>query len=157
MEFKGREIIPEFIKEEKNICPTWLDTVKMEMENMESSHLMEPPSEVDSHDHVVGEAEPELRKIYSLAMQWQKTAMELVVSARFTNDSVTREQRLKRAEQLNQKSGVLMKVFWLSIRDAHDLWDKDSVGIRKEWKVVWSESNEIPPFLGLLGGILGER
>lgn len=136
--------------------PTWLDMIRIEAENLDKDKLMEPPSELDpDRDHLVADAEIELRRLYSLAIHWEKTAMEMILAARYMNDDSKRENSARKASQLAEKAQLLMKIFWVSIKDTYELWDKPSVGIRKGWKVVWTDPDPVPPILGILGDLLG--
>jgi len=134
--------------------PTWLDIVKMELENLDSKVLLEPTSEVQPKDHVVGEADPDLKRVYGLAMQWEKTAIEMVVAVRYVNNRANQEQTIHKADELKKKSEILMDIFWTSLKDSFDLWQRPSVGIRKGWKVVWTEP-EVPPIISILGELFG--
>lgn len=133
--------------------PTFLDTVRIELENTDG-RLIEPTAEVGKKDHVVGVADEDIRKLYGLAMQWDKVAMETAIAARYVNNRADQEQSAERALMLHKKSELLMDLFWASLKDAFDLWQKPSVGIREGWKIVWSEP-EVPPIIGLLGKMLG--
>lgn len=136
--------------------PTLLDIFRMELENESSDHMLEPTREIDKDDHKVGRASPEVRKLYSLGMQWDRAAHEAALAARYISDKTMQQQTLSRSVELNEKSEILMNIFWASLKDAFGLWDKPSVGIRRNWEVVWSES-EVPPILGILGDLLGGR
>jgi hypothetical protein len=133
---------------------TWLDIIKMELENLDLEGLLEPTTEVGAKDHVVGEADTDLKRLYGLAMQWDKTAIESLVAARYVNNREHQEHHVEKATELHKKSELLMEIFWASIKDSFDLWQKPSVGIRKGWKVVWSEP-EVPPIIGILGELFG--
>jgi DNA-binding transcriptional regulator/RsmH inhibitor MraZ len=121
---------------------------------MDTSNLVEPNAEISEKDHLVGEADVDLRKLYSLAISWEKTAIETLVAARYINSKTDQEQRMEKANELRKKSEIMMEIFWISLKDSFDLWQKQSIGIRKNWKVVWSEP-EVPPILGILGDLFG--
>jgi len=134
---------------------TWLDIVKMELEMLSPEGQTEPHNEVGLKDHVVGEAEPEVRKLYQLALRWERTAIESLVAARYINDRRRQEQDVERASMLRKKSEMLMDIFWTSLKDHYDLWGKSEIGIRKGWKVVWSEV-EVPPIIDALRNFFGD-
>lgn len=136
--------------------PTWLDMVKIEIENMDTSKLIEPPQEVDcNRDHVVCDAEEALRKLYSLAMQFEKEATVALINARYSGNVNDIKDAVENGTRLMKKVETLREIFWISLKDNYDLWDKSSVGIRKGWKVVWSDSDPVPPIIGLLGDLFG--
>ena len=137
---------------------TLFDIIKMELEAMGPDDLMEPTSAAveDEDEPVVGEAGVELKKLYTLWQKWEQAAMETALLARYSRRG-EREIReaLSTAEALMRKSELIKQFFWASVREAFGLWDKDVIGIRRGWKITWSESDEsLPPFLKKLFGEL---
>jgi hypothetical protein len=130
---------------------TWLNDLQLELENLDGKPF-EPNNEVKKDEHVVGIADPDVRKLYSLAMQWQKSSMETAVAARFINKRNEQEESFETAAILQKKSELLMEIFWVSLKEAFNLWDKSSIGVREGWKVVWSEP-EMPQIGDILGGL----
>ncbi len=120
--------------------PSWIDLIKMEME-MEQQ-LFEPQTEISKIDHIVGEVDDDLKKLYCIAMQWKKAADETLPAARRIN--VDQDQQLAKARELYQKSEILQEIFWISLEDSFNLWHRRSIGVRKGWKVVWTELSEAP-------------
>ena len=129
--------------------PTWFDIVKAEIDSVDEKNLFEPLTEIGDGDHEIGEADIDLKRLYSLAMKWQKSSMELMVAARYVNNREDQEYKIKKAKELGQKSELLMEIFWTSIKEMYNVWHKPSIGIRKGWKIVWSEPEE-PPIPGFL-------
>ena len=134
--------------------PTLLDMVRIELENMDFKHAIEPNREVGPKDHKVGKADPEVRKLYSLGMQWDKAAHETMLAARYLSDKTKQQEAIAKAEELHEKSEILLNIFWASLKDSFSLWGKPKIGIRTGWYVVWSE-DDIPSILGILGDLLG--
>ncbi len=132
---------------------TWLDSLHMELENIDGK-LIEPTGEVQPNEHAVGTADTDVRKLYGLAMQWDKTAMETLVAARYVNSRADQESAAETASVLHKKSQILMDIFWASLKDSFDLWQKPSIGVRAGWKVVWSEP-EVPNLGDVLGRLFG--
>ncbi len=51
-----------------------------------------------------------------------------------------------------------MNLFWIFLKtefDEYRLWEKDSVGVKKKFKVVWRESSSSGPTIGDIFGYLG--
>lgn len=130
----------------------FLESMLTELKSV--NNLMEPTGEIESDDHVVGEIDDDLKRMYVLARQWERMALENFLSARYASDNSMRESYMYRASELKEKNDLLMKMFWISIRDSFHLWGKSNIGIRKGWVAVWS--NPSPPniqqILGFLGG-----
>lgn len=135
---------------------TWLDEIRAELdlETVEAGDPLEPGDEIGPGDHEIGMADPEHMRLYVIARRWQKAGMTAAVEAKFAGSVEEREELQVMALQLYEKSDILLTIFWVSIKDSLELWDKPSIGIRKGWKIVWSE-NDVPPFLQLLGGFGG--
>lgn len=134
---------------------TFVDLILMDVQLVEEKGLIEPQAEPGSGDHVVGTAGPELQKLYSLALTWEKAATEAILAARYSTTKVNLNQTAVKITQLREKAKILMEIFWISLKDAFNLWDKESVGIRKGWKVVWT--NPQSPSIGdILGQIFGQ-
>lgn len=128
---------------------TFLDTLSMELQLLKPDQLFEPPEEAGAGDHLVGEADSNLRKLYSAAMRWKKTAMEQQITAQFSSNRSEQRRAILRCHELDEKSKIIFGLFWTSLRDTFGLWDKPSVGIRKGWQVVWSEDRT--PIIGIAG------
>lgn len=116
-----------------------LDVIKIELENMSTESMIEPTTELSEQDNVVGEIGTDLKKLYSLAIQWDKEAIGALVAARYVGKASQCNNLIKKATELRKKSEILLEIFWVSIKDAFELWDKPTIGIRTGWKVVWSE------------------
>ncbi len=129
----------------------------MELEAMGPDDLVEPTGgEAEEEEPVVGEAGMELKKLYTLWQKWEQAAMETALLAKYRARG-EREMReaLSAAEALMRKSELIKSFFWASVREAFGLWGKDMVGIRRGWKITWSESDDsLPPFLKKLFGEL---
>lgn len=141
--------------------PTWLDMVKMEMENMDLASCPESASEeLDNSTEKVCATltdNPDLKKLHVLKLQWLRKAMELEVQARFSTSSTERKELMLEIEQLGRKAQLVEQIFYVSLRDTYDLWDKDCLHMRKGWKVVTHDgtSHGGPDIRDILGGLFG--
>jgi len=135
---------------------TWLDivTAELELATVEPGDPMEPSGEVGQHDHEVGQANETQRRLYIISVRWKKEAMQCVVDSNFAKSEEEMERLALKAVELKEKSGILLDIFWASLKDEFKLWDRFSIGLRDGWTVVWSEV-EIPPILGILGELFG--
>jgi hypothetical protein len=118
--------------------PTWLDTIQMEAENMSPEDMVEPLSELEPGEIVVGEIEDdELKKIFGIAMHFREASVETADLAGRVDDPEARQENLIEAIALRKKSRTLMDISWMTVKDRYDLWQKAQVGIRRGWKVVY--------------------
>ena len=130
---------------------SWLKILPMELENIDAKELDEPGEEVDPRsDVVVGEASDDLKRIYTLVNKLQEAAARYSIDARFSKDNRLRSDAEKKTYELKRKIETLMEIFWITLKDDFDLWDKDSVGIRKGWKVTYRKDGSPTTFLDIL-------
>jgi hypothetical protein len=135
----------------------WIDNLKTALDALDMKDIIQPNNEVQEGDNVVGEADDDLKKIYGYAMMMKRTGMQIMVSIHFESDksSTGYQQSIERMLEYKGKHEALMSIFWVALKDKYNLWSKDSVGVRKGWKVVWhknDDDNEIRDFLGKIFG-----
>ena len=130
---------------------SWLKILPMELENIDAKELDEPGEEVDPRsDVVVGEASDDLKRIYTLTEKLQEAGVRYSVDARFSKDNNLRSDAEKKVYELHDKLEALMRIFWITLKDDFNLWGKDSVGIRKGWKVTYCKGGHPTSFLDIL-------
>lgn len=129
---------------------TWLDLVTMEAEGSEID--IEPDTEVEQTDHVVGEVSPELRKLFSISRSMQMEAEQTGLNLRYGREK-NQEAAQEKMLMLLDKSKILMQIFWSELKDVHNLWSQPAIGVRKGWKVVWSDDDR-PHFIRALESFL---
>jgi hypothetical protein len=121
---------------------------------------MVPREEIGPNESVLGEVEDgDVRKLYSLAIQWKKIRDESALAAKYATDDATRDQNISRVVEYNKKSELLMDSFWVSVKDSLGIWDKPCIHLRKGWKVVSSEPDpdRASTLIGLLHELLRNR
>ncbi len=139
---------------------SWLDSINLEMEKLEEKTLIQPMTEIEDYDNSVGEASMELKKLYGLSQALKKKAMETIVKFKFSSDANEKNELASHIKIAHDKAEMLLQIFWVVLRDEFDLWDKDNVGIRKGWEVVWSDDQHpsLPDILGhIFGGPFGPQ
>jgi len=130
---------------------SWLKILPMELANIDAKELVEPGEEVDPRsDVVVGEASDDLKRIYTLTEKLQEAGVRYSVDARFSKDNNLRSDAEKKVYELHDKLEALMRIFWITLKDDFNLWGKDSVGIRKGWKVTYCKGGHPTSFLDIL-------
>ena len=130
---------------------SWLKILPMELSSIDAKEFIEPDEKIDQRaDVVVGEASDDLKRIYTLVNKLQEVGARYAVDARFSKDNRFRLDAEKRAFELKRKVDTLLDIFWITLKDDFDLWDKDSVGIRKGWKVTYRKDGLPNTFLDIL-------
>jgi len=128
---------------------TWLSTLLLELN--ETTDYLEPRQEIGSNDHVVGDMNELMKKLYTVYMSMAKQASMLKVELGFSDNEETRLQ----AFRLIDRATILQKLFWLIVKDVFNLWDKESTGVRAGFKVVWSDSSPTMTLKDLFGNMFG--
>lgn len=117
----------------------YLDRIRAEIDSMAVKGVAEPGFEVGPTDHVVGEVSDDLKKVLRLIRNEYEEAVNLSEQAQTTLVEEQTRILLARAAMAHRKHEFLMELLWLSLQEEFGLWGKN-VGIRKGWKVVWSDS-----------------
>jgi len=124
---------------------TFLRLLPLELAEIEEDSFIEPEDEVAPNEHVVGEMTPDQKRLYTKCRLLRKEGLDVL-----NNLTICRrneQQQLAKASELARKSQAISEMFWVAINDEFALWDKDHIGVREGFKVVWIESNneETPP------------
>lgn len=137
------------------MATTFLDIVGMELAEMANAHteLSQPLGELREGDNEVGVVDDDSKRLYALAQRYRRKSEEAAVAARYATTKGEMEELAERAMMLQSKASTILDVFWISLKDAHDLWEKPCVGIRVGWRVVWSE-NQTASIDEIIGHIL---
>jgi hypothetical protein len=118
----------------------WLTRITAEIDGVTNYEHGEPEPEAAQAEHEVGVLPERMRKLWFLVGNYRaQTAQALASAMALRGDA--RKEKVAEAEQLDLKGGVLKDLFWVWCRDEFPvLWPKESIGVRKGWKVVWMES-----------------
>lgn len=129
---------------------TFLRKLQEALNISESDGLCEPENEVQKGDHIVGVLEDEsMKRLYSLVRRWTNEGISTVILANSTTDEPTACKYQLHAMQLKTITEALMEIFWIDLRlyflgQGISLYERPSIGVRKEWIVVWSEPKPEP-------------
>lgn len=107
--------------------------------------FIDPESELESGDHVVGVMTDDQKALYTRGRYLAKESMEALAALALGGGQV--EEKLAKSRELRDKSQLLNHLFWITVQDHFDLWDK-SVGARKGFQIVWMEEKEKSRSLG---------
>ena len=134
----------------------WLELLKLEVGSILEDEFIEPDIELDEEfDHPVGEADEDLRRLFTKWRQLIEAADRTAVDARYARNEQARQEVAAQARELFTKAQIVKELFWTCVKDSFDLWTKSAVGIRKGWIVVWSEEEE-SSITGLLRRSFGD-
>lgn len=127
---------------------SWPKILIMELSGIDE--FTEPEENVVKSDCVIGEASEDLKRIYTFAEKLRETGARYVIDARFSKNTQFRIESKKKLCEIQAKIEAVMAIFWITLRDNFDLWDKEGVGIRKGWKVVYRKSESQNTLLNFL-------
>lgn len=119
--------------------PTWIDDLKRQVKELTLDVQIEPPTEISAEEHVVGEMDEDLKRLYQVIMHLRKSSAIMMQEAFVLGFQTNVDGLVGAGAELTDKFGVAQSIFIISLRDTFNLWDKPYVGIRKGWKVVWRD------------------
>lgn len=107
-----------------------------------------PTPEVEENDHVVGQCCDELKKVYQMRDAAAKEFLELTQKLmRLVADCIGNPEPPAELEELGEnlaraelRKSFFDQLFWTALRmEFPEITSKESIGVRKDWAVVWSE------------------
>ena len=103
-----------------------------------------PTYPVGEGETVLGKISPELEALWSVVVDAMRISGHAVVDSDTSFDEDRRRVLDRRAEMFKEKYKIAVRVFWASVRDEFDVWDKN-LGLRENGKIVaLPEKNEAP-------------
>ncbi len=128
---------------------SWLKSIQAELARVTDEDSVEPDYEGCEHDTPVGIADQDMRRLFFLMLEYQKKSKEAAAAVLMLRGK-EREEKLAEAAYFDTQADVLKDMFWVSCRHAFpELWAKPNIGIRKGWKVVWTDHENL---VGVLDG-----
>lgn len=122
---------------------TWLKKIQANLAAVTPAEIdsMEPVYVGCSHDHVVGVANEDLRRLAFLVDQSRNRVAEQLKE--LESELFSDEEQMAIARKLERHKRVhatLEGMFWTSVReDFPELYGMENVGMRQGWKIVWCE------------------
>ncbi len=123
----------------------------------------EPDAKVTHCDRIVGKCSDETKKIYILREKVSQENREIASQMLLLVAQAIKqlppppppaefEQMQNKSSRLCIKEKFLGELFWYSLRQEFpQLFDRASIGIRKGWKVVWTDQeNEAENFMSFI-------
>lgn len=126
---------------------TWLKLLPLELQEIQD--YAEPKQELSPNDDYVGEMSIDLKKLFTLLRSSQKALAAAIVEAQFG------DVQAGKVRELRQKAKAIEDIFWISVKDEHSLWEKERVGVRRGFRVVWSEPEPLTG-LDIIRSIFGD-
>ena len=118
-----------------------------EVEAFDAS-LFSPTDAIRPYEKYVGDCPPPFRKMYSLARYCMREIDQMELDHKYQSDHDDCSLVLPRLEIFKTKHDILMKMFWACVQDHFQTWGVDGnlsgVGLRREWKIVRTRSEENP-------------
>jgi len=137
---------------------TWLKLLPVELGEITEKEYIEPQEELDPQKfHIVGEMTDDLKRLYTLWLVLSKERDECALTAKYAKDEREEKLNIAKYAELEEKTDVVKRIFWISLRDEFGLWNKLDgirVGVSKGFKVVWAERP--PRGRSFLDGLMGD-
>lgn len=139
--------------------PKFISELLAEVDSFDPT-LFAPYGEIEKDETFVGVIENIwLRKVFAAMKFYSRELDQLKLQHKYENCESPDAQSLHRGiEVVHYKRELLNEILWACVRDELNTFGRDSeydsLGIRKDWKVVQSVSQK-SQFKKLLGGLLG--
>ncbi len=122
-----------------NSIVAWWRTLVIELQNTDISRSFSPKNEMEPGDIFLGDADDDSKRLYCLSKKYEQSSLESYQLANGSNDENVAGFHKKKGKELQEKADILMGMFAEALRTLLNAWDKPLVGIRKDWKVVWTD------------------
>lgn len=127
----------------------WPKLLLMELNEIKEENFIEPRVELQPGDEEIGKMAEDQIKLYTFAENLERAGAEYLLKVRYSTDETERFEAIKKVAELKQKSETLREIMWICIKDHFELWGRESIGIRKGFRVVVSAPKP-PNFIDFL-------
>lgn len=123
--------------------------LKALMEEMGATEIIAPRKDEEElqQEKIIGEADEEMKKIYSLHSKTveklealKKEHSEYHASNFLISDVGEKPEECKKyhkeVEILEEKLEILGRLFWASVKSKFDCWTEDAISVKQDWKIV---------------------
>lgn len=110
-------------------------------------------------EHVIGELPPDLQALFAAIREFSdqaRTAALLSLHYAQIGDMKSGEAALAFAEVADKRHDAANNVFFVSVRDYFDIWDKPIIYLRFGYTVTWSDEGEASDGVPVKAIILGK-
>ena len=118
---------------------TFLKFLPIQMSDIKDYH--DVPMDATPSDNIIGDMTDDQKALWTIQCQYQRRSLEIGVQIQCEGTSPLLQSSWSEADL---KMKACSWVLAVSLRDHFNLWDKDYVGIRKGFKVVWVARPPIP-------------
>jgi hypothetical protein len=139
----------------KKAVSSLLNQILAQVAEIKTEELISPEAEVNPlNDNYVGVACDETMRLYMvrerISTKIKSLSRELQKMVPSSSNRGIIERKMKEIQEAFKKREILSELFWFSIRSEFDLWDKEEVGIRNGFKVVWRNEDRLQKVIDLL-------
>lgn len=119
----------------------WLETLNKEIEGVCVETIKESDSEIEEGETVAGDVSIDHQKLFTLTRKYHRLADKKLIAMKFAQNKEAGQEHEAELLMAKARAEILMQIFWASLKDEFQLWDKESVGFRKGWKVTWKDED----------------
>lgn len=135
---------------------SWTEQILAEARAIGPDDFLEPKQDVAEGEHPSGTAPILARQLWTLAHRLQRESIETLVESEYGNVSKERRAELENlSKSLQGRAKRIRSIFWAEVESHLGMFERDAMGVRTGWVIVWSEQKPdlAPNFLrGLFGG-----
>lgn len=126
--------------EETKVEKSWMERLHEEI-MLANPEAFPPKQPVRKEDQVQGVCTDFMKRVWSLSRFLDREVKQAQLELEFAPE---KDQALvARIDELQDKSKILLAIFWVEGQDAFGMWGHGkTIGVREGWKFVWRESKE---------------
>lgn len=111
-----------------------LDAILAEVEAADTEMFC-PKHPVDpKNETVMGNCDdPFIRRLWATSTFYRREAEHAKVDSKINGADIKYDSHFNRHDDI---ADMLRNMFWVLLRERHQLWDKGGIGIRSEWRIV---------------------
>lgn len=130
-----------------------LDTLKFfinDVENFDKSNHLEPLSESQEGDVIVGLMPDHIRSMYAIVRKVEKDRDALSVEMKYMN-TTQRNNVSNRFAEVNHTFYTYYQLLMFEVRSHFELWDKNKIMLLTGFRVAYSNTPDVNDIIGALG------
>lgn len=107
---------------------------------MEEKDLIFPNGKlIEGETVVLGDISMKAKKVYSLWMRYDRRTLEISTELRYEVNEKAEALLRRMCQEAMAWRDFLERLFWVIVREENSFWDIQTLGIRRNWKLISSD------------------
>lgn len=121
-----------------------------DVENFDKSNHLEPLSESQEGDVIVGLMPDYIRSMYAIVRKVEKDRDALTIEMKYMN-TTQRNNTSNRFAEVNHTFYTYYQLLMFEVRSYFELWDKNKIMLLTGYRVAYSNTPDVNDMIGALG------